>query len=312
MFRPGALTLGVFFAIESYPGAVPRMERQVELAQQAESLGFAALWFRDVPLLDPAFGDAGQVYDPWVYLGHIGAQTTSIALATGGIVLPLRHPVHVAKAAASVDALTGGRMVLGLSSGDRPAEYPVFALDHGHRATRFREGLEYLREAQAPFPVITSELGAMAGQLDLLPKPVHGRVPLLAVGRAGQSTEWLAQTVDALVTYPRPPAQQARVAVEWQQAVAETGAADPKPFAQSLYIDLLSDPHAPVRPIHLGYQLGRHALSELLGLLRGAGVWHVVLNLKYGSRPADDVLAEVGAEVLPALGDRVGREPAAP
>ncbi len=79
------------------------MENQVALAKRAEALGFAALWLRDVSLHDPDFGDVGQIYDSWVYLGYIAAQTSSIALwPTGSIVFPLRRPIHRAKAAASV------------------------------------------------------------------------------------------------------------------------------------------------------------------------------------------------------------------
>jgi luciferase-type oxidoreductase len=107
MFAPGRLTVGVFFPIEAFSGDEPTMRGQERLARHAEDLGFAALWFRDVPLRDPNFGDVGQVYDPWVYLGWIAAQTSAIALATGSIVLPLRHPLHTAKAAASVDRLSG-------------------------------------------------------------------------------------------------------------------------------------------------------------------------------------------------------------
>ena len=70
-----------------------------------------------MPLRDPSFGDIGQVYDPWVYLGWIAAQTRTIALATGSIILPLRHPLHTAKASASIDQLSGGRFVLGVASG---------------------------------------------------------------------------------------------------------------------------------------------------------------------------------------------------
>jgi alkanesulfonate monooxygenase SsuD/methylene tetrahydromethanopterin reductase-like flavin-dependent oxidoreductase (luciferase family) len=54
------------------------MEGQVELAWRTETLGFAALWFRDVSLRIPSFGDAGQIYDPFVYLGFIAAQTETI------------------------------------------------------------------------------------------------------------------------------------------------------------------------------------------------------------------------------------------
>src|SRR5574339_21073 len=128
IFKPKHLTLGVIFAIEAYEGEIPKIERQVELAQRAEELEFSALWFRDVPLYDPSFGDVGQIYDPWVYLGYVARHTRRIALATGSIVLPLRHPLHVAKAAASIDQLSGGRLVLGVASGDRAIEFPAFGL----------------------------------------------------------------------------------------------------------------------------------------------------------------------------------------
>ena len=101
---------------------------------------------RDVPLRDPSFGDIGQVYDPWVYLGWIAAHTQTIALATGSIVLPLRHPLHTAKAAASVDQLSRGRLVLGVASGDRPVEFPAFGVDFERRDVLFRENFEFIRK----------------------------------------------------------------------------------------------------------------------------------------------------------------------
>jgi luciferase-type oxidoreductase len=99
MFAPGRLSLGVFFPIESFERDEPTMRDQPRLARRAEELGFAALWTRDVPLRDPNFGDVGQVYDPWVWLGLIAAHTSTIALATGSIILPLRHPLHTATGA---------------------------------------------------------------------------------------------------------------------------------------------------------------------------------------------------------------------
>ena len=63
---------------------------------------------------------SGRYWIPWVYLGWIAAHTRSIVLATGSIVPPLRHPLHTAKAAASVDQLSGGRLVLGVASGTGP------------------------------------------------------------------------------------------------------------------------------------------------------------------------------------------------
>lgn len=65
VFAPGHLTFGLIAPLEGYPdSAAPTMKDHLALAIQADKAGFAALWLRDVPLLDPGFGDAGQVFDP--------------------------------------------------------------------------------------------------------------------------------------------------------------------------------------------------------------------------------------------------------
>lgn len=106
--QEGKLTLGLVFPLESYQGSIPSMQDQEVLAKRAEELGFKALWFRDVPFHDPTFGDVGQIYDPWIYMTHIMNHTQSIALATGSIILPLRHPVHTARSIASLQTLSNG------------------------------------------------------------------------------------------------------------------------------------------------------------------------------------------------------------
>lgn len=85
--KQGKLTLGLVFPIEAYKGSIASMKDQEHLAQRAEALGFKALWFRDVPFNDPTFGDAGQLYDPWVYMTHIMNHTKNIALASGSVIL---------------------------------------------------------------------------------------------------------------------------------------------------------------------------------------------------------------------------------
>jgi luciferase-type oxidoreductase len=187
MFAPGQVTLGVFFPIEAFECDEPTMRHQERLARRAEELGFAALWVRDVPLRDPNFGDLGQVYDPWVYLGWITAQTRTIALATGSIILPIRHPLHTAKEAASVDQLSGGRLVLGVASGDRPVEFPAFGVDPDQRDALFRENLRLIREVLAyEFPTIRSSYGTLFGTADLVPKPV-GRLRSWSLATAGKA-----------------------------------------------------------------------------------------------------------------------------
>ena len=301
MFVPGQLTLGVFFPIESYQGDVPTMQDQERRAQRAEELGFAAVWFRDVPLRDPTFGDVGQIYDPWVYLGWIAAQTRTISLATGSIILPLRHPLHTAKAAASVDQLSSGRLVMGVASGDRPIEFPAFRVDLEDRGALFIENIRVIREVlSTSFPTLQSVYGTMEGTVDLLPKPT-GRLPILVTGSSRQSLEWIAENSDGWITYPRALAHQAELALRWRTLVASVAPGVFKPFVQSLYVDLADEPDLPPSPIHLGFRTGRNFLIHFLEGLRGAGVHHVILNLKYAKRNAVEVLEEIGQEVLPQL-----------
>jgi luciferase-type oxidoreductase len=309
MFRPARLTLGVFFPIEAFAGDEPTMRDQERLALRAQVLGFAALWLRDVPLRDPSFGDVGQVFDPWAYLGWIAAQAKTIALATGSVVLPLRHPLHVAKAAASVDRLSVGRLVLGVASGDRPVEFPAFGVDIERRAALFREDFEVIRRVlETEFPVLKSSSGVLTGSADVVPKPV-ARLPMLVTGNSGQPMPWIAEHADGWITYPRGIDRQADMVARWNGHVQAVAPGRFKPFVQSLYLDLEDDPHTPARPMHLGFRAGRHFLLRFLDGLRLIGVNHVILNLKYGQRPAGDVLEEIGSEVLPALVASQGDKP---
>ncbi len=141
----GRATLGLIAPLESFSGDVPTMEGHLARVRAAEEAGFASFWLRDVPLLVPSQGDGGQLFDPWVYLGALATATSRITLGTASTVLPLRHPVHVAKAAASVDLLSGGRMLLGLAVGDRPGEVPAFGPAAADPAGRLPDSWAYLR-----------------------------------------------------------------------------------------------------------------------------------------------------------------------
>ena len=309
MFADRQLSLGLFFPIEAYKGSIPSMDNQVTLAKRAEALGFAALWVRDVPLYDPSFGDVGQIYDPWVYLGYIAAHTSEIALATGSIIFSQRHPIHLAKSAASVDRLSGGRLVMGIASGDRPIEFPAFGIDRETRGERFRQTFhDFKRVLEESFPAIKSPLTQLEGG-DVLPKPVGDRIPLLVTGHSRQSPEWIAEHADGWLYYPRHPQMQARIIEDWRELTQRLAPGAFKPYAQSLYLDLADNPKAPATPIHLGYRIGRERLIDLLHHLQEMGVNHLAFNLKYGQRPASEVLEELGQDVLPHFQIQTAQQP---
>lgn len=298
-FQEGKLTLGLFTPIESYAGSVPKMdlEEQTRRMKEAEEAGYAALWVRDIPFHIPTFGDAGQMYDPWVYLTYMSTVTTDIALGTASMILPIRHPIHFATSAASIDHLSKGRLLLGVASGDRPDEFPAFHVPMHERGDKFVEAFEQIRKIwTTSFPIHESSFGTMTGAGDVLPKPYHDQpIPMFVTGSSRQPLEWIGKHGDGWMYYPRNLEFQARAVKEWKEASGDTF----KPFMQSLYIDLAEDPDERPTPIHLGFRTGRHALIKFLQLSETIGVNHIILNFKYGRRPIDDVLKEMKEYVVP-------------
>lgn len=298
VFRPGRLSLGLVVPIEAYPySSAPTMADHLERVQKAETLGFSAVWLRDVPFNVPSFGDAGQMFDPFVYLGYLAGQTTRIALGVASIILPLRHPAHVAKAAASVDVLSGGRLLLGVASGDRPEEYPALNIPYEQRGSRFRESVAYIRRMAEEAPVFENDFGRVEGGIDMLPKTATRQLPLLVTGGAQQSPEWVAEEADGWMTYPRDTKTQASVIEQWRERVQAAGRS-PQPVMQPLYIDLAEDPATTAQPIHLGFRIGVRALHRHLKLLESIGVNHVGLNLRFNQSDIDTALSQLADTLL--------------
>ncbi|WP_299196811.1 LLM class oxidoreductase [uncultured Tateyamaria sp.] len=298
-FQPGRLSIGLVLPLEAYAvGHEPTMRDHIETAQLAEELGFSALWLRDVPFNVPNFGDAGQIFDPFVYLGALATATQRIALGTASIILPLRHPAHVAKAAATADVLSDGRVLLGVASGDRPEEYPALNHSYPDRGVRFRDSFGYIRAAAEPYPRHQSDQGCLLGDIDVLPKPVGSRLPLLITGGSQQTPDWAAQNGDGWMTYPRDVASQNRVIADYRQRLVTMGQPN-KPVMQSLYVDLLKTPDAQPRPIHLGFQSGNNFLRSYLRDIEALGVNHIALNLRFNQAPIDTTLKQLADELLP-------------
>ena len=298
VFRKNALSIGLVVPLDAHHhSATPDMSRHIERARLADELGFAALWLRDVPFNVPSFGDVGQMYDPFVYLGLLSGLTRDIALGVASVVLPLRHPAHVAKAAASADQLSGGRVLLGVASGDRPEEFPALAMTHADRGARFRDSLAYIRAMADAFPRHSGPYGKLEGGVDMLPKPVAGQVPILITGGAQQSPDWVAQHGDGWMTYPRDVAQQAGLVRDYR-AKSERAGLPGKPVMQSLYVDLVPDDVDP-RPIHLGFRSGVRFLKTYLHALQDSGMNHVALNLRFNQADIEDTMKRLADALLP-------------
>lgn len=298
-FKVGKLTIGLVLPLESYEiHALPNMKNQIQRILLAEKLGFKTAWLRDIPFNVPSFGDVGQMYDPFSYLGYLAAKTSSINLAVGSIILPLRHPAHIAKAAASIDDLSDGRLILGIASGDRPEEYPAMNIPYAPRGEIFRESFEYIKNVWEEFPMFENSFGSPYGGIDMLPKPKAKKVPMLITGASQQSPDWLARNGEGWITYPRPAQLQGKLIKQWRDKALEIGEVN-KPVSQSLYIDLLENDDAMATPIHLGYRTGVKFLLKHLKDLEEVGVNHVVFNLRFNQMNIEKTLEKLAKDILP-------------
>jgi putative FMN-dependent luciferase-like monooxygenase len=135
--------LGFFTRLldEAPPGE--RYRLAAEQIVHAEHCGFNTAWVAQHHF----DGTEGGLPAPLVFLSHVAAQTRRIRLGTGIITLPLEEPVRVAEDAAVLDALTGGRIELGVGSGGTPSSFTAFGQDSAARGPVFGRHLDVLRAA---------------------------------------------------------------------------------------------------------------------------------------------------------------------
>ena len=192
-----------------------------EMARVLEAAGFASLWVSDHVIMPERFssrypfaadGRANWAsdtpyFDALVALALIAAVTESATFGPAVLVLPLRHPVVLAKQAASLDVAAGGRLRLGIGAGWLGEEFEALNVPFADRGSRFEEWVALLRDCWTgrPAPFAGEHYELPAGVI-CVPTPAH-RIPLLVGGhskvalrRAGALADgWLGQqSLDAL------------------------------------------------------------------------------------------------------------------
>jgi probable F420-dependent oxidoreductase len=128
------------FGKGSAPGAIRRV------AEAAEEAGFDSVWATEHIAVGPAGVDPyGCVYDPLVTLAWLAGITEAIGLGTSIVLVPLHHPVHLAKEAATLQRLSGGRFRLGVGVGWHEDEFRIMGAPFAGRGRRANEALRVIR-----------------------------------------------------------------------------------------------------------------------------------------------------------------------
>jgi probable F420-dependent oxidoreductase len=271
----------------------------VELCRRADELGYSSLWTLQ-RLLYPRgtfLGDAYRsVMDPMVALGFIASCTTRARLGVGVVNAPFVSPVLLAKQAATVDVLSGGRLTLGIGVGWSPDEFAAAGADMARRGDRLEEYLRYLDALFSGAPDFRGEFYEIPPS-EVGPVPVQKPRPHLLIGamvpaalrRAGRCADgWITSSSNGL----EGGLLESRIEVV-RQGAAEAGK-DPEAVEIVVrgQIELKEVPDPERRLLTGAIDEIRNDIESLAGL----GVTEVVIDLNFDpaiSRPGADVAASV-------------------
>ena len=277
------------------PTAPPPPDHVVDgafVAREAERLGFDSVWFPEhvtAPVEvtqshSPIF-QGGQVpgfVDPLILMGRASAVTSTIKLGTGVLLITEHHPLQLAKAVATLDLYSGGRIILGIGPGWLREEAVLFGVDFDHRWTQSGEAVRALKE------LWTKDESEFHGKyydfppVRCFPKPVQKPHPPVLLG--GVATNVLKRTVaygDGWMPNRIEPDEFKVRAAELRELAAAAGR-DPKSIQISVH--------------------GKEADPDLVGAFFEAGADAITVNMREvmtAEREVTERMEKIAKTVLP-------------
>jgi probable F420-dependent oxidoreductase len=170
---------------------LPEVERVVRwpelraMARIAEQVGFDSLWVGDHLLYRYADGSARGPWEAWTTLAGLAEATERITLGPLVAATAFHAPAMLAKQAATVDEISGGRLILGLGAGWNEAEFRAFGFPFDHRVSRFEEAFTIVRTLLRDGAIDFDGRYHQARDCELVPRPARPRGPPLLVGSIG-------------------------------------------------------------------------------------------------------------------------------
>ncbi len=187
------------------------------LGRSAEAAGFESLWTVEHVLFPedyksqypysesgkmPATGDL-PIPDPLTWLAYVAAVTSELRLATGISLVPERHPLLYAKEIATVDSLSGGRVMLGAGIGWLREEFDALDVPWERRAARTEEYIGVMRRVWAEDDVTYSGEFVSFERASSNPKPANGTVPIHIGGHSRAAAQRAGRIGDGMFLVPR-------------------------------------------------------------------------------------------------------------
>ena len=178
-----------------------------EVARAAEAAGFDALAFTEHPMPSDRWLEAGghDALDPFIALTWAAAATERLRLLTNITVVAYRNPFLLAKTVATIDSLSGGRVILGAAAGYLKSEFRALGVDFDERNELFDEALEVLAMAWAGEPVTYEGRHFSAAGSQLVPRPVQQPPPIWIGGNSKAARRRAAASAQGWMPFANPP-----------------------------------------------------------------------------------------------------------
>ena len=289
---------------------LPQYGREVTLddlravASDAEAMGFGSVWVSDHIVTPEHFRrNLGPIFfDAFVVLSHVSALTERVRLGTTVMVTPYRNPLVAAKMIATLDALSGGRVILGIGAGGAPDEFAALGVPESQRGSRTDEYLAAMIELWTSDPSSFQGRHVSFEGVRFAPKPVQKPHPAIWVG--GRSDAALRRAVRlGQAWHPTGMAPDAlRERMErLAEFSSEAGRAEPPATTihQSIAFEAQNSAHTE-RRMGRGFPL---QVAEDLSLYARMGIPAVVCNFR--GENTDEVrraMETFARHVMPVLG----------
>lgn len=263
-----------------------------DLAMRGEAAGMDSLWVIDHLVLGNAERPEYGLHEAITILAALAAATTRVELGTLVLATSFRPPAVLAKMAATIDRISGQRLILGLGCGWHQPEYDAFGFPFDHRVGRFEEAMSIIS------PLLDGERITVDGRFyqvqdcALLPPPVR-RIPILIAGKGERMLSLVAQHADQwnAAWFGRPNARYRQRVADLHRALDAAGR-DPATLEITVGVEVDNGDPADRTGFAEHLPADASAIADALHEWAAEGVGHVQLN----SGPTDARLVDVFAE----------------
>ncbi|URM98604.1 LLM class flavin-dependent oxidoreductase [Actinomadura madurae] len=284
--------------------------RLVAQARRAEELGLDSVWAGDSPVTRPRA-------DPLMLLAAVAQATERVALGTAVLLPALRHPILLAHQLATLDRLSGGRVIAGMGAGfpmpATEAQFAAVGVGFGRRVGRMEESIEAMRRLWTGDAVSYQGRHFAFSDVRIVPPPTRPGGPPIWLAGSGTALPRVARLADGWLPYPPEAATYAKERELIGRATPALYATlclddDPEKARHRLRTSIERYYDAPLEFVASVQALFAGTARQAAGWLSGyveAGARHVVIRLATEDHDAD--LERFGDEVLPLLREEAHR-----